>query len=64
VSRAKVTLHEAQGVAATAGVKSVAFEARIIRADGTIEELGTIAYWHKNPVRRFLWRFSKGGRRR
>jgi hypothetical protein len=64
VSRAKVTVHEAVDAPATAGVKSVAFEGRIIRADGTIEELGTIAYWHQSRWRRFLWRFSKGGRRR
>jgi hypothetical protein len=47
-----------------AGVKSVAMEARIIRADGTIEDLGTIAYWHESRWRRLLWRLSKGGRRR
>lgn len=29
-------------------------EAVVIRADGTREDLGTVAYWHANPVRRVL----------
>lgn len=33
--------------------------ARIIRVDGTVEDLGEIAYWHKNPVRVWLRNFSK-----
>lgn len=33
--------------------------ARIVRADGTIEDLGTIQYWHKNPIKRLLWRIKK-----
>lgn len=35
-------------------------QARIIRADGTIEELGTVAYWHRNPLMR-LWHRWVGG---
>jgi hypothetical protein len=30
--------------------KSVELEAVVTRADGTVENLGTIATWHKNPV--------------
>lgn len=50
------------GTVHTAGVdaKSVAVEARIIRADGTVEELGTIAYHHRNPLKRLVWRLSGG----
>lgn len=33
--------------------------ARIIRANGTVEDLGEIAYWHKNPVRVWLRNLSK-----
>lgn len=25
------------------------------RADGTVEDLGVIAYYHRNPLRRWLW---------
>jgi len=40
-------------------VKSMELSARIIRSDGTIEELGTIQYWHKNPIKRIIWRIKK-----
>ena len=33
--------------------------ATIIRADGTVEDLGVVNYWHKNPLRRLAWRISK-----
>lgn len=29
--------------------KSVELEAKVTRADGTVEDLGVIATWHKNP---------------
>jgi hypothetical protein len=34
----------------------VTLAAKVIRVDGSVEDLGTIAYYHKNPVRRLLWR--------
>ena len=48
-----------------AGIKprSAEISAVVIRADGRREELGTIAYYHRNPLRRFVWRvkqFFKG----
>lgn len=45
---------------AKAGIKSASIEAVIIRADGTREDLGTVSYWHKNPLRRALWRIKQG----
>lgn len=44
---------------ATAGVSQVSIEARVIRADGTVEELGAIAYWHRNPLKRLAWRIAR-----
>ena len=41
---------------------SVSVEARVIRRDGTVEELGTLAYWHRNPIRRALWRLRQAFR--
>jgi hypothetical protein len=41
---------------AQAHVKSVELEVTIVRADGTVEELGSVAYWHKNPLRRLFHR--------
>lgn len=43
--------------------QSATVEAVITRADGTRENLGRVAYWHRNPLRRWLWRLSKEGRR-
>jgi hypothetical protein len=40
-------------------VKELQFIATVIRADGTVEELGTIVYWHKNPLKRFIWKVKK-----
>jgi hypothetical protein len=42
-----------------AKVKQMELSARITRADGTIEDLGTIQYWHKNPFKRIIWRIKK-----
>lgn len=39
--------------------KEVVLEAVITRADGTKENLGAIAYWNKNPLKRLLWRIKK-----
>lgn len=32
----------------------------VTRADGSVEDLGVIAYWHRNPLRRWAWRLRKG----
>lgn len=37
-----------------AGAESVAVEATVIRRDGSREELGQVAYWHRNPIKRWL----------
>jgi hypothetical protein len=39
--------------------KSIEIEAVITRADGTREYLGTVSYWHKNPLKRILWRIKQ-----
>jgi len=41
------------------GAKEATIEAVIIRADGTIEELGVVSYWHKNPLKRLAWRMKR-----
>lgn len=41
-----------------AGAKRITVEATIIRADGTTEPLGVVAYWHKNPLRRAWHRLT------
>jgi hypothetical protein len=45
---------------ATGGIpESMTLEATVIRADGSREVLGTIAYWHRNPFKRLLWRMKQ-----
>ena len=34
-------------------------EATIIRADGRVERLGPICYWHRNPLMRLWWRIRR-----
>ena len=48
---------------ATANARMVSMDAKIIRADGRVEELGTIAYWHRNPLKRLAWRLGRLVRR-
>lgn len=45
--------------AAITPVRQVSVEGRIIRKDGTVEELGQIAFWHANPLRRLAWRLKQ-----
>lgn len=40
-------------------VKQMEITAVITRADGTTVDLGTIQYWHKNPLKRIYWRIKK-----
>lgn len=40
-------------------LKEASFSAVIIRADGTREELGEIAYYNKNPFKRLAWYIKK-----
>lgn len=44
----------------TPGVRQARIRAVVLNADGTVkQDLGTVAYWHKNPLRRIWWRVSK-----
>ena len=46
-------------ITSDAKVKQMEISAVITRADGTVENLGTIQYWHKNPLKRIIWRIKK-----
>ena len=39
-----------------AGAKQISVEASVIRADGSVEPLGVVAYWHQNPLKRLAFR--------
>lgn len=44
---------------ARGGPVEVTFEATVIRADGTREELGVVSYYHRRWWRRALWRIGQ-----
>ena len=46
------------------GAKRATLEMTIIRADGTQEPLGVVAYHHANPIRKFVVNFLIGIKRR
>lgn len=39
--------------------KSMVIEAVVVRADGSVQDLGVIAYYHSNPLKRLLWRVKR-----
>lgn len=39
--------------------KEIQLEAVITRADGTIFNLGTIDYWHQDPIKRIIWKICQ-----
>jgi len=44
---------------ANSNARELQLSATVIRADGTVVELGVIDYWHKNPIKRLFWRIKK-----
>lgn len=41
------------------GARSATLTAVVTRADGSVEHLGAVAYWHRNPLKRWLWAARK-----
>jgi hypothetical protein len=39
--------------------KELQLVAVVTRADGTVEDLGVVAYWHSNPIKRLVWRIKQ-----
>jgi len=42
-----------------ANAKEQTIEITVTRADGRVERLGVVAYWHKNPLRRWAWKLKR-----
>jgi len=40
-------------------LKRSTISAVVTRADGTVEDLGVINYWHRNPLLRLAWRVRR-----
>lgn len=47
------------GLLVNAKAKESFITAVITRADGTVEDLGVVSYWHRNPLRRYWWHIVK-----
>ena len=45
------------------GARSATLTAVITRADGTVEELGTVAHWDSNPLKRWAWVITRSASR-
>lgn len=43
------------GILTNAKAKEAAIAITVIRANGRVEELGTVCYWHRNPLKRWMW---------
>ncbi len=48
-----------QNINVPSQMRSGTISATIRRADGTIEELGIISYYHRNPLKRFAWNVKR-----
>ncbi len=46
-------------LSADSRAKETSIEATIIRADGRVEELGMLSYWHRNPLWRWWWKLKR-----
>jgi hypothetical protein len=46
------------GILTNGKAREATISAVITRADGSVEQLGVVAYWHKNPLRRWAWRLN------
>jgi len=40
-------------------IKEASIAAVVIRADGTVEDLGVVSYWNRNPLRRLIWKVKR-----
>lgn len=41
------------GIIAAGKAREARVEATVVRADGRVESLGLVSYWHVNPLRRW-----------
>lgn len=46
-------------LAVSTQIKQTSLSAVITRADGTVEDLGPLVYYHRNPLLRLTWRIAK-----
>lgn len=44
---------------ATGKLKAATLEITVTRADGTVERLGVVSRYHRNPLKRLFWRIAR-----
>lgn len=49
----------AGNIVASARAREASISAVITRADGTVEDLGVISYWHTSRFKRACWRLRQ-----
>jgi hypothetical protein len=42
-------------VAVSSPAREATIEMIVTRANGTVENLGVVSYWHRNPLKRAIW---------
>lgn len=52
------------GLIARAKPRMATIEAKVTRRDGSVEDLGVVSYYHRNPLKRIWWRLKQIGRKR
>lgn len=50
-------------IRATGKIKQAKIEAVVTRKDGTTENLGTISYYHRNPLKRLIFKVKQALKR-
>lgn len=41
------------------GIEAAELSIKVFNADGSLKkDYGIVGYWHKNPLKRLLWRFK------
>ncbi len=44
---------------AHSGAREATISAVVTRADGSVENLGVVSYWHRNPLKRLWWNIKQ-----
>lgn len=53
----------AGSVKASAKIKKATIEAVVTRSDGSVERLGVVSYYSRNPLKRWLWKLGQAVKR-
>lgn len=46
-------------VGANSPLKEAEISIKVIRANGSVEDMGVVSYYHKNPLKRWAWHIKR-----